>query len=113
MIHNHYKDKQKERRGSDSDLVKTKKFLDENAISDDKKRRLSQSELPEDDQPVLGSTNVGTIAGLPQKIRKDKVRKIICLNVSHMSCYPWTLGFYFSLLFGTIFSGPMLLLSNR
>lgn len=76
MIHNHYKDKQKERRGSDSDLVKTKKFLDDNAISDDKKRRLSQSELPEDDQPVLGSTNVGTIAGLPQKIRKDKVRKI-------------------------------------
>lgn len=74
MIHNHYKEKQKERRGSDSELVKNKKFLDGNAIPDDKKRRLSQSEQPEEDQPVLGSTNVGTITGLPQKLRKDKVK---------------------------------------
>ncbi|XP_057663377.1 mucin-17-like isoform X1 [Diorhabda carinulata] len=74
VIHNHYKEKQKERRGSDSELVKSKKFLDGNAIPDDKKRRLSQSEQPEDDQPVLGSTNVGTITGLPQKLRKDKVK---------------------------------------
>ncbi|XP_072385877.1 uncharacterized protein [Diabrotica undecimpunctata] len=74
VIHNHYKDKQKERRGSDSELVKSKKFLDGHVIPDDKKRRLSQSEQPEEDQPVLGSTNVGTITSLPQKVRKDKVK---------------------------------------
>lgn len=76
-IHNHYKEKQKERRGSDSELVRnSKKYSDSNGIAcDEKKRRLSQAEqLDEEKPPILGSTNIGTIAGLPQKPRKDKVK---------------------------------------
>jgi hypothetical protein len=78
IIHNstHYKEKQKERRGSDSELSRANmKFADSNGIiSVEKKRRLSQSEASSDAErpPILGSTNVGTIAGLPQKTRKDK-----------------------------------------
>ncbi|CAH1959588.1 unnamed protein product [Acanthoscelides obtectus] len=77
MLHNHYKEKQKERRGSDSELVRhnNKKYAGaEHLFMDEKKRRLSQvDQVDDDDQPpVLGSTNVGTIAGLPQKIRKEK-----------------------------------------
>lgn len=76
VVHN-YKDKQKERRGSDSDLTRANmKFYDSNGIiSVEKKRRLSQSEITNDmidRPPILGSTNIGTITGLPQKIRKDK-----------------------------------------
>ncbi|KAJ8931271.1 hypothetical protein NQ314_015837 [Rhamnusium bicolor] len=77
IIHNHYKDKQKERRGSDSELVRNnKKYIDSNGIMcDEKKRRLSQAEQVDEEQPaILGSTNVGTIMGLPQKLRKDKVK---------------------------------------
>ncbi|KAG5872966.1 hypothetical protein JTB14_027645 [Gonioctena quinquepunctata] len=76
VIHNHYKEKQKERRGSDSELVRnTKKYIDSNGILlEEKKRRLSQSEQTEEDHPVLGSTNVGTIMNLPQKPRKDKLK---------------------------------------
>ncbi|KAJ8944940.1 hypothetical protein NQ318_013088 [Aromia moschata] len=77
VIHNHYKEKQKERRGSDSELVRNnKRYVDTNGVvCDEKRRRLSQADHVEDDQPaVLGSTNVGTIAGLPQKPRKDKVK---------------------------------------
>nr|XP_023022070.1 uncharacterized protein LOC111510398 [Leptinotarsa decemlineata]XP_023022071.1 uncharacterized protein LOC111510398 [Leptinotarsa decemlineata] len=76
VIHNHYKEKQKERRGSDSELVRNnKKYTDSNGIlCDEKKRRLSQSEQTEEDHPVLGSTNVGTIMNLPQKPRKDKIK---------------------------------------
>ncbi|KAJ8984215.1 hypothetical protein NQ317_011125 [Molorchus minor] len=59
VIHNHYtKDKQKERRGSDSELVRNnKKYIDSNGITcDEKKRRLSQAEQLDEDQPaVLGS----------------------------------------------------------
>lgn len=86
-LHNHYKEKQKERRGSDSELVRTGKKHDANGalIPEDKRRRLSQSESDskrlEDDPEeattpsILGSTNVGTVAVLPQKIRsKDKVK---------------------------------------
>lgn len=78
VIHNstHYKEKQKERRGSDSELSRANlKFVDSNGIiSVEKKRRLSQSEAGMEmvEPPILGSTNVGTIAGLPQKPRKDK-----------------------------------------
>lgn len=81
MIHNHYKDKQKERRGSDSELVRNNKKFGDNCgiLTDEKKRRLSQSEQLDDDHhhhhpPVLGSTNVGTIASLPQKPRKEKLK---------------------------------------
>lgn len=74
FIHNHFKEKQKERRGSDSDLIRNnKKFPDSGGVLfDEKKRRLSQTDH---DQPsIVGSTNVGTIAGLPQKPRKDKFK---------------------------------------
>ncbi|XP_066139047.1 serine-rich adhesin for platelets-like isoform X1 [Euwallacea fornicatus] len=82
-LHNHYKEKQKERRGSDSELVRanSKKHDANGALaSDEKRRRLSQSEgdkrLDDDvEMPsVLGSTNVGTVGVLPQKIRKDKLK---------------------------------------
>ncbi|XP_050315925.1 uncharacterized protein LOC126750368 isoform X2 [Anthonomus grandis grandis] len=85
-LHNHYKDKQKERRGSDSELVRANnKKHDANGalLGEDKRRRLSQSEGDkrlEDDvgtvtvPSVLGSTNVGTVAVLPQKLRKDKIK---------------------------------------
>uniref|UniRef100_A0AAR5Q7R3 Nuclear receptor coactivator 6 TRADD-N domain-containing protein n=1 Tax=Dendroctonus ponderosae TaxID=77166 RepID=A0AAR5Q7R3_DENPD len=84
-LHNHHyaKDKQKERRGSDSELVRlNNKRHDTNGalVSDEKRRRLSQSEgekrLNEDEvvPSVLGSTNVGTVGVLPQKIRKDKLK---------------------------------------
>lgn len=75
VLHNYIsKDKEKERRGSDSDLCKSsKKFLDSNGISsEDKKRRLSQSDGVESTE-VLGSTNIGTVVGLP-KPRKEKVK---------------------------------------
>lgn len=77
FIHNHFKEKQKERRGSDSELVRNnKKYSDNSGIQfEERKRRLSQAEQMEHGQPpVVGSTNVGTIAGLPQKPRKDKVK---------------------------------------
>lgn len=79
FIHNHFKEKQKERRGSDSDLVRNnKKHSDDcDIIFDEKKRRLSQTEQVEHDHhhpSIVGSTNVGTIAGLPQKPRKDKIK---------------------------------------
>ncbi|XP_044263319.1 uncharacterized protein LOC123010471 [Tribolium madens] len=75
VIHNNYKEKQKERRGSDSELTRANlKFVDSNGITSvEKKRRLSQSEPGlESEPPILGSTNIGTIASLPQKSRKDK-----------------------------------------
>lgn len=78
FVHNHFKEKQKERRGSDSDLVRNnKKYSDASGVLgfDEKKRRFSQAEQIELDQPaVVGSTNVGTITNLPQKPRKDKVK---------------------------------------
>lgn len=81
---NHYKEKQKERRGSDSELIKNnKRYLDTNGLAaEEKKRRLSQSEVvdkqsvAEVDEPpsvVVGSTNVGTII-MPSKPRKDKLK---------------------------------------
>lgn len=78
FVHNHFKEKQKERRGSDSDLVRNnKKSSDASSVLgfDEKKRRFSQAEQIELDQPaVVGSTNVGTITNLPQKPRKDKMK---------------------------------------
>lgn len=75
----HYKEKLKERRGSDSELARaTKKYTETNGILHiDKKRRLSQTEQLElEPQPsVLGSTNMGTIMGLPtHKPRKEKLK---------------------------------------
>lgn len=75
----HYKEKLKERRGSDSELARaTKKYSETNGILHvDKKRRLSQTEqLEVEAQPsVLGSTNMGTIMGLPaHKPRKEKLK---------------------------------------
>lgn len=90
-LHNHYKEKQKERRGSDSDLVRanSRKHDANGALAgDEKRRRLSQSEgekrLTEDEAvpSVLGSTNVGTVGVLPQKIRKDKVTFYYSLQVN-------------------------------
>ncbi|CAG9813354.1 unnamed protein product [Phaedon cochleariae] len=87
-IHNHYKDKQKERRGSDSDLVRNnKKYLESNGAAggEEKRRRSSQSEQqPDDGQKVLGSTNVGTITNLPQKPRKDKTKAKEAFKVTKM-----------------------------
>lgn len=77
VMQNHFKEKQKERRGSDSDIVRNnKKYSEKSGVSfDEKKRRFSQAEQIElDHPPVVGSTNVGTIASLPQKPRKDKVK---------------------------------------
>ncbi|KAF7284505.1 uncharacterized protein LOC143196148 [Rhynchophorus ferrugineus] len=81
-LHNHYKEKQKERRGSDSELVRAGiRKHDANGalnIGDEKRRRLSQSEgerRVDDDTPTVpGSTNVGTVGVLPQKVRKDKMK---------------------------------------
>ncbi|CAG9762264.1 unnamed protein product [Ceutorhynchus assimilis] len=81
-LHNHYKEKQKERRGSDSELVRAnskKHDLNGALAAEEKRRRLSQSEgdkrLEDDMVPsVLGSTNVGTVGVLPQKIRKEKIK---------------------------------------
>ncbi|XP_044746858.1 uncharacterized protein LOC123308314 isoform X2 [Coccinella septempunctata] len=75
VLHNYIsKDKEKERRGSDSELSKSsKKFLESNGVnSEDKKRRLSQSDCVESTE-VPGSTNIGTMVGLP-KPRKEKVK---------------------------------------
>ncbi|KAK9873880.1 hypothetical protein WA026_002235 [Henosepilachna vigintioctopunctata] len=75
VLHNYQmKEKQKERRGSDSELSKSsKKILDSNGIiSEEKKRRLSQSDSVESTE-ILGSTNIGTMVGLP-KPRKEKVK---------------------------------------
>lgn len=84
-LHNHYKDKQKERRGSDSELARLggqaggRKHDANGALTgDEKRRRLSQSEgerLKDDETPTVpGSTNVGTVGVLPQKPRKDKIK---------------------------------------
>lgn len=75
--HNQIKEKQKERRGSDSDLVRNNKKYSDNsgALLDDKKRRFSQTDQIEFDQPlVVGSTNVGTVTSIPQKPRKEKMK---------------------------------------
>lgn len=75
VLHNYIsKEKEKERRGSDSELSKSnKRFLDSNGInSEDKKRRLSQSDSVESTE-VPGSTNIGTMVGLP-KPRKEKIK---------------------------------------
>lgn len=78
VYNSHYKEKLKERRGSDSDLARSaKKYAENNGLlSGDKKRRLSQTELELELQPsVLGSTNTGTIASLPtHKPRKEKLK---------------------------------------
>lgn len=78
VYNSHYKEKLKERRGSDSELARsTKKYTENNGLlSGDKKRRLSQTELELELQPsILGSTNTGTIASLPtHKPRKEKIK---------------------------------------
>ena len=80
LIYNsHFKEKMKERRGSDSELARSnKKHADTNGIlMGDKKRRLSQTEdrSPESQPSVLGSTNTGTISALSaHKPRKDKFK---------------------------------------
>lgn len=70
-----FKEKQKERRGSDSEVVKTnKKSIDNNgAISEEKRRRLSQSDSLIETAEVPGSTNIGTMVGL-LKPRKEKAK---------------------------------------
>lgn len=83
-LHDHYKEKQKERRGSDSELVR-RHDANGATLPDDKRRRLSQSESDskryEDEEEaaatpsVLGSTNVGTVAVLPPKVRKVKLKE--------------------------------------
>ncbi|XP_022904603.2 putative mediator of RNA polymerase II transcription subunit 26 isoform X1 [Onthophagus taurus] len=70
-----FKEKLKERRGSDSELARTaKKHGESNGVLIDKKRRLSQTE--ESQTLVLGSTNTGTVSSLSSshKPRKDKVK---------------------------------------
>lgn len=78
-IDNHFKEKHKERRGSDSELVRASRQSIENSDSDaaERKRRLSQTEEACGTwQPlVVGSTNTGTISNLPNlKTRKEKVK---------------------------------------
>lgn len=79
IYNSHYKEKLKERRGSDSELARSaKKYTESNGLlSGDKKRRLSQTEqLDLEPQPsVLGSTNTGTVTTLPaHKPRKEKIK---------------------------------------
>lgn len=79
VFNTHYKEKLKERRGSDSELARAnKKHGESNGIlSVDKKRRLSQTEERnhESQTSVLGSTNTGTVSALSaHKIRKDKLK---------------------------------------
>lgn len=79
IYNSHYKEKLKERRGSDSELARSaKKYTESNGLlSSDKKRRLSQTEqLDMEPQPsVLGSTNTGTVTALPaHKPRKEKIK---------------------------------------
>lgn len=79
LYNSHFKEKLKERRGSDSELARqAKKYSESNGIvSGDKKRRLSQTEqLDVDSQPqILGSTNTGTVTALPaHKPRKEKLK---------------------------------------
>lgn len=75
----HFKEKHKERRGSDSELIRTSKqpFDNLDLDSSEKKRRLSQTESSsfESEPSVLGSTNTGTVSRFPNhKIRKEKVK---------------------------------------
>lgn len=68
----HLKEKLKERRGSDSEIVHTLQ-----PYHPYKKRRFSHTD--QDDQPfVLGSTNTGTVAALPplpsQKLKREKFK---------------------------------------
>lgn len=72
MYNSHYKEKLKERRGSDSELAK--KYGEVNGVLPiDKKRRLSQTEQLE--PSVLGSTNTGTVMSLTaHKPRKEKLK---------------------------------------
>ncbi|XP_017771567.1 PREDICTED: serine-rich adhesin for platelets [Nicrophorus vespilloides] len=88
----HFKEKLKERRGSDSELARNnKKFTDSNGVlSDEKKRRLSQTAAEDSfdlsltsttsaasaTTTVLGSTNMGTMSSIAtsHKIRKDKAK---------------------------------------
>lgn len=74
----HYKEKLKERRGSDSELANAAmQFWCQGLVSSDKKRRLSQTEEHNMDgqPPVLGSTNTGTISTLANhKNRKEKFK---------------------------------------
>lgn len=79
VYNSYYKEKLKERRGSDSELARsTKKYNENNGLlSGDKKRRLSQTEQLELElqTSILGSTNTGTIASLPtHKPRKEKTK---------------------------------------
>ncbi|KAK9709906.1 putative nucleic acid-binding region [Popillia japonica] len=80
VFNTHYKEKLKERRGSDSELARAnKKHSESNGIlSVDKKRRLSQTEernYESQTTSVLGSTNTGTVSGISaHKIRKDKLK---------------------------------------
>lgn len=79
VFNTHYKEKLKERRGSDSELARAnKKHGESNGIlTVDKKRRLSQTEERnhESQNLVLGSTNTGTVSALSaHKIRKDKLK---------------------------------------
>lgn len=78
----HYKEKLKERRGSDSELANSAMLVwykdCHNMVQSDKKRRLSQTEERnlEMMQPmVLGSTNTGTVSTLANhKNRKEKFK---------------------------------------
>ncbi|GJQ85533.1 putative RNA binding protein [Trypoxylus dichotomus] len=80
VFNTHYKEKLKERRGSDSELARAnKKQNNENngILSVDKKRRLSQTEERnhESQTSVLGSTNTGTVSAISaHKMRKDKLK---------------------------------------
>ncbi|KRT82121.1 hypothetical protein AMK59_3368 [Oryctes borbonicus] len=79
VFNTHYKEKLKERRGSDSELARAnKKHGESNGILlVDKKRRLSQTEERnhESQTSVLGSTNTGTVSGISaHKMRKDKLK---------------------------------------
>lgn len=75
----HFKEKHKERRGSDSELIRSSKqpFDNIDLDSTEKKRRLSQTDGSNlDSQPsILGSTNTGTVSRFPtHKIRKEKLK---------------------------------------
>ncbi|XP_025833681.1 uncharacterized protein LOC112905442 [Agrilus planipennis] len=78
VYNTHFKEKLKERRGSDSELAHSaKRLLDNNGlISVDKKRRLSQTDhFDESHQSlVVGSTNIGTVSTLSPKPKKEKLK---------------------------------------
>lgn len=84
----HYKEKLKERRGSDSELVKINSISgntgNNGLLNNYKKRRLSQSSELEESldprdsiMPVLGSTNTGTVSSISNhKQRKFKLKDL-------------------------------------